>query len=605
MTDTKGKDPCPNCDAPLIFENEAPALRPRTRLHDEQYLVGKRLGRGGFGITYLALDTGLQMRVAIKEFFPKQIAGRGTNQTQVVPNTKEYVDHYEYGLSKFLEEAQMLAHFNHRTIVPVLFFFRENNSAYFVMRYIEGKTLESHIKELQGKISEQELLKIMLRVLEGLQVLHEKSTFHRDIKPQNIYLANDGYPLLLDFGSARQAMQDENQTLSVFFTPGYAPIEQYPSGKHPGTGNIRQGAWTDIYACAATLYSCFRGSFRNGLLEPPLEPTDRLINTNALPPIHTVSKTKLSAPVANAIMAGLELYSEHRPQSVSEFQRLLTQPPPLEVQGPRQLHPSSHDFELFVLAGEFEGERIPLSSKPVIMGKNPAKCALVFSDDAISRTHCQIHVEDLNSSNGTWINDERQQTARLQAGDMISLAGRVAFQIVAHKQSPKRTLPFQKQLHQFHFSANYQSFLKKTGAFFIDAAGIILTTLLVFAFFSKVSPQAGNPLVFSLLLTLIAWGYWTYMESSRKQASFGKLVYGMIVADTAGKRISFEKAAKRNMIKLAPLVLFDAVLFIGNPGKHTALTGSLIVFLFTALMETIQAGCDKFAGCFIMNRPNE
>ena len=612
MYDTKGNDPCPRCQSPLDFENEQPALRSRTILN-EQYLVGKSLGRGGFGITYLGLDTRLQMLVAIKEFFPKRLVSRGTNQTQVVLATKAYVGHYEYGLTKFLEEAQMLAHFNHPTIVPILFFFRENNTAYFVMRYIPGKTLENYVKE-QGKISEGALLKIMLQVLDGLQVVHNTKTLHRDIKPQNIYLSEEGCPLLLDFGAARQAMQENNETLSVFFTPGYAPIEQYPSGKHLGKGNMRQGPWTDVYACAATMYSCFRGEFRDHHLEPPPEPTERILKGDALPPIQHVSKVKLSNHVAKAIMRGLAIQSEHRPQAIAEFQELLTRP--LSSFALPELHPRPQSsFELLILVGEFEGQQIPLSSTPIVIGKDPRKCALVFSDCAISRTHCQIsivnsrvHVKDLHSANGTWINDERKQEAWLNTGDTISLAGRAVLQVVETQQPwPFNFFNKEKPPNHIGISNNRAGIMEKIEAFLLDGAGIVMISVFISMVLRKFSVQAGKPMVFPFVLTAIALLYGTLMEPSVWQATFGKMVCGMIVTDKEGHRLSFAKAIKRNLSKIMPLLVFDAILLIGSVKDDTILTGAVIMFCLSALLEVIETSsqqgfCDRAAESMVVAR---
>lgn len=614
MYDTKGHDPCPQCHAPLNLENEWPALRSRTVLN-EQYLIGKSLGRGGFGITYLGLDTRLQMPVAIKEFFPKRLVSRGTNQTQVVPNTKDYAEHYEYGLTKFLEEAQMLAHFNHPAIVPILFFFRENNTAYFVMRYIQGRTLQNYVKE-QGKISEKDLLKIMLQVLDGLQVVHKANTLHRDVKPQNIYLSEEGFPLLLDFGAARQAMQDDNQTLSAFFTPGYAPLEQYPSGRHPGKGNMRQGPWTDVYACAATMYSCFRGEFREQHLEPPPEPTDRLLKGDTLPPIQHVSKVKLSNHVAKAIMRGLEIQSERRPQTIAEFQELLTRPSSPFALPELRLQPQT-SFELIILAGEFEGQRIPLASTPIIIGKDPGKCALVFSDRAISRTHCQIrivngrvHVQDLHSSNGTWINDERKPEAWLNNGDTVSLAGRAVLQVV-ETQQPRGFNLFNKEKPAGHgsVSRNRVGIMKKLGAFLLDGAGILISSMFISMMLGKLSEQAGKPEVFAFVLTAIAWAYGTLMEQSIWQTTFGKMAHGLIVTDQEGHRLSFAKAAKRNLSKIAPLLLFDAILLIGSVQDESILTGAVIMFCLSAFLEVIETAsqqgfCDKAAKSMIIAKCN-
>ncbi|WP_255317204.1 serine/threonine protein kinase [Candidatus Magnetobacterium casense] len=235
----------------MDIKNDAVSLQPRVVLN-KQYLIGTCLGSGGFGITYLGLDLVLKMRVVIKEFLPRNIARRQRDQLTVFPISEDYSNDYKYGLTKFIDEAQTLAQFNHPSIAPILFFFKENNTAYFVMRYIQGKTLEEYIKLQDKGITQQDLLDIMMPVLDGLDAVHQGGILHRDIKPKNIYIPDNGNPILLDFGSARDAISTK---LSICLTHGYAPLEQYSSDMKLG----KQGPWTDIYACAATMYSCLRG----------------------------------------------------------------------------------------------------------------------------------------------------------------------------------------------------------------------------------------------------------------------------------------------------------------------------------------------------------
>ena len=160
-------------------------------------------------------------------------------------------DNYKKGLNKFYKEAQTLAQFHHPSIIPILTSFKENNTAYFVMRYIPGQSLAQYVKQLSGEIAEQEILDIIKPVLEGLKEIHKKGLLHLDVKPQNIYIPEQGDPLLLDFGSARQEMIDADISFStIFLTDGYAPIEQYSS-------KAKQTACTDIYACAATIVCLF------------------------------------------------------------------------------------------------------------------------------------------------------------------------------------------------------------------------------------------------------------------------------------------------------------------------------------------------------------
>lgn len=434
MSDTQniGVATCPQCNKPDDCKNSESALKERTLLNNNRYFVGKCLGAGGFGITYLGLDLRLNMPVAIKEFFPKDLVKRQSDQITVTPKTSKEAGHYKHGLSKFLEEAQTIAQVIHPSIVTILFDFEENGTAYFVMRYIPGKTLEEIMGERQGKITENEILSIIIPLLDGLQELHKKNILHRDIKPANIFISNNGTPVLLDFGSAREAIHDESQGLSIFLTHGYAPLEQYPASENQAKNFTKQGPWTDIYACAATIYSCLRGQMKNGKLMAPPQAIGRM-QGKTLPHIQDAANCKVSSCLNEAVMRGLEIHAKNRPQSIEEFRGIFgtTSPPP----------PRNCNLELVVLAGEYEGEKLPLATKAIIIGRNPKKSALIFSSEIISSTHCQIHsvngiayVKDLKSTNGTWINDTKRlpplETVKLYIGDTISLAGSVVFQVV-------------------------------------------------------------------------------------------------------------------------------------------------------------------------------
>jgi serine/threonine protein kinase len=225
-------------------QNHRDALKPGYRLH--WYTIDKVLGQGGFGITYLAHDTNLDQRVAIKEFLPTAFVVRDENN-DLRPATEEHAQQYQWALDRFISEARTLAKFDHHNIVRVLAVFEANNAAYIVMRYEEGQNLEDYLLE-HGPLSEQQLLDIILPVIDGLEIVHQAGFIHRDIKPDNIFIREDGSPVLIDFGAAREAMGDDRKTLTTLVSPGYAPIEQYL------TINQDQGPWTDIYALGGTMY---------------------------------------------------------------------------------------------------------------------------------------------------------------------------------------------------------------------------------------------------------------------------------------------------------------------------------------------------------------
>ena len=211
-----------------------------------KYKVGRLLGRGGFGATYLAWDLTLRRRVAIKEFLPRQLASRMSGGTQVRAYTGSQ-DAFNIGLEKFLEEARHLAQFgDHPGIIRVLDFFEENGTGYMVMEYLDGSTLDQYVTTT-GRLDIPVILELLIPVADALRACHAAGLIHRDISPDNIFLTSDGRVKLLDFGAARAAIGSQSTNLSVILKEGYAPFEQYQR-------NGRQGPWTDIYALTATLY---------------------------------------------------------------------------------------------------------------------------------------------------------------------------------------------------------------------------------------------------------------------------------------------------------------------------------------------------------------
>ncbi|MEE9595885.1 MAG: protein kinase, partial [Acidiferrobacterales bacterium] len=228
------------------------ALPPAYKLGE--YIIESVLGHGGIGITYLARDTKLSSRVAIKEYFPQSLAFRESRST-IVPKTSGITggaENYRWGLKQFLNEAQALAKFKHNNIVRVLRFLEANDTAYMVMEYEEGENLAEYLNKTGGYLKESMLLSVFLPILGGLQAVHDAGMLHLDIKPGNIYLRSNGKPMLIDFGSARQARGGSQQAQRVALTPAYAAIEHYPN-------HGKQGPWTDVYSLGATLYRCVTG----------------------------------------------------------------------------------------------------------------------------------------------------------------------------------------------------------------------------------------------------------------------------------------------------------------------------------------------------------
>jgi serine/threonine protein kinase len=276
-------------------------------LHN-RYKIESLLGHGGFGITYAAHDKVLNVRVAIKEYLPRQLATRGEGQTQVSIFTGEARQQYEHGLRKFLEEAQSVARFSHHpNIVSARDYFEAHGTAYMVMEYVEGVTLKEYLEKKGGKISFDEAKAIMLPVLDALREVHQAGLLHRDISPDNIYITSSAQVKLLDFGAARYFAGEQSKSLSVILKQGYAPEEQYRSSG-------KQGAWTDIYAGAATMYRAITG-------QTPPEALDRLAEDTLVPP----SRLGVAIPPAmeQGLLRGLAVRAGQRFQTMGEFQQAL------------------------------------------------------------------------------------------------------------------------------------------------------------------------------------------------------------------------------------------------------------------------------------------
>ena len=241
---------CPHCGFGENEEQPYLALPPGTLLNG-RYMLGKVLGVGGFGITYLGYDLTLDIKVAIKEYMPSSIATRNSDRYNVTL-TGRTEDDYRQGMENFLEEAKILAKLqNTPNIVSVQNYFKENNTAYFVMEYIDGMSLKDYLADQGGKIPYVQALAILEPIMEALVQVHALNLLHRDISPDNIYITSRGESRLLDFGAARFALGD-GKSVSVILKHGYAPEEQYSSH-----GN--QGPWTDVYAMGATFYRCITG----------------------------------------------------------------------------------------------------------------------------------------------------------------------------------------------------------------------------------------------------------------------------------------------------------------------------------------------------------
>jgi len=293
----------------MVTSTHRNALKPGYRVH--WYQIEKILGQGGFGITYLADDTNLSQKVAVKEYLPVEVAFR-EGDFSVHPVSENHSESYRWGLDRFLEEARTLARFDHPNIVRVLSVFEMNNTAYMVMRYESGHSFQQMLPK-RATLDEERLVAILFPVLDGLRLVHEAGFIHRDVKPANIFVRGDGSPVLLDFGSARQSLGEATRTLTTLVSPGYAPFEQYYSKSD------KQGPWTDIYGLGATLYRAVVGV-------PPMNAVDRsegIIKKGQDPliPASGAAAGRYSARFLDAVDWSLRFDENARPQSIDDWKR--------------------------------------------------------------------------------------------------------------------------------------------------------------------------------------------------------------------------------------------------------------------------------------------
>lgn len=265
----------------------------------QEYRIEKVLGVGGFGLTYLALDGNLNLKVAVKEYLPDDVATRGADQS-ISPRSPDNAEHFGWGKQRFLDESRVVASFRHPNIVRVMRFFEANGTAYMVMEFVEGAALNDWIRT-RRPLAQPQLASIVGPLLDGLEVVHKAGFLHRDIKPGNIYIRDDGTPVLLDFGAARMRTGD----LTTIVSPGFAPFEQYHN-----KGN--QGPWSDLYALGGVLYWMITGN-------KPHEAAARIKADTMPSALQSADRALYRPEFLAAIDWALAPNEDERPQSVAEW----------------------------------------------------------------------------------------------------------------------------------------------------------------------------------------------------------------------------------------------------------------------------------------------
>ncbi len=298
---------CPHCGYIAgTMPEQGNHMMPGTRLHG-RYIIGKVIGYGGFGVTYIGFDEELNRKVAIKEYMPNEFSGRVQGENKVTVYEGDRAEQFQSGLEKFVSEARRLAKFQDIPgVVQIFDSFAENNTAYIVMEYLEGETLKSLLKR-EGKLPLDKALNIIMPILSSLKVVHKSDMIHRDIAPDNIMVCNNGSVKLIDFGASRFATATHSRSLTVLIKQGYAPAEQYNS-----RGD--QGPWTDVYALAAVFYKMLTGV-------TPEDSMERKAHDIMKPPSKEGAKVGKNIDIAT--MNALNISVEYRTKSMEDFEKEL------------------------------------------------------------------------------------------------------------------------------------------------------------------------------------------------------------------------------------------------------------------------------------------
>jgi serine/threonine protein kinase len=301
---TPGSGPLPSHHGEDAPHN---ALAVGTRLGE--FEITGLLGEGGFGIVYLAYDSSLERHVALKEYMPSAFASR-TLLSEVRVKSERHIETFQAGLRSFVNEARMLAQFDHPSLIKVYRFWEANGTAYMIMPYYQGITLKQALRERSAPVDEVWLKSLLAPLLDTLTLIHDQQCFHRDIAPDNIMMIEESQPVLLDFGAARRAISGMDQAFTVILKQGYAPIEQYAE-----TPGMDQGPWTDLFALASVVHFAIDG-------KPPPPAVGRAI-ADPYVPLAQRYAGRFSAEFLSAIDKALAVRPEDRPQSAAAMRTLL------------------------------------------------------------------------------------------------------------------------------------------------------------------------------------------------------------------------------------------------------------------------------------------
>ena len=410
-----------------------------------RYRIDEIIGQGGFGITYVAYDEAEGKKCAVKEYFPRDSAVRLSNGKEVKTVSDEKIEIFNHGLTRFMEEADVLWKLQGvESVVSVYDRFKENGTGYYVMEYVDGVTLKKLVRE-NGKLKFEYVNKILFDVGTALIQVHALNIFHRDIKPDNIMVDSTGVIKLIDFGNAKNIKrQSGNEQLSVMLTPGFAPFEQYSS-------KSEQGTFTDVYSLAATVYYLLTGKML-------LNPNERLLSSEDI----VLNDEDIPEYVTDALYKALRVNYKERTQTIYEFlsdMRLINETvyshddnqnaDILKKNNENKangIHAVTDNLisathgriphpYIVIISGDNEGTTIDIPlDRGVIVGRTKNYAQIIFKqDEFISKKHCEVYYDSLEdliyitdlSTNGTWVNGYKlnpNQVYSVDKGSVVTLA---------------------------------------------------------------------------------------------------------------------------------------------------------------------------------------
>ena len=410
-------DRCTKCGyVGLAYDDNHMLLRHGMTLSG-RYTVGRVLGAGGFGVTYLVRDNRNGKRMAAKEYLPSAFAVRNSASKEVYPSSIDNADIFQHGLKVFDREAESLRMFlGNPSIVQVTDSFRQNGTSYYIMEFLDGVNLKALARSMSGRLNLDMALEVLRSVGSTLSAVHERGLLHRDVSPENIFVTRHGGVKLIDFGATRFFVGERSRSLSVVLKPGFAPPEQYSS-------RGAQGPWTDIYALGATFLCVLSG-------RPLPDAPDRLAGA-ALDPLWGAAS--LSQGLRLAIEKSLALNYRERYQTVGAF---LADALPAQMPGNGGAGPAASGAAVppAQARADIRGTpyvRLTRSGKPgdkwilpagmdMAIGRSPDRCNIIVEDPDVSRVHCTIRYDGKSgtflltdmSSNGTYL----QNGSRLERG---------------------------------------------------------------------------------------------------------------------------------------------------------------------------------------------